>query len=109
MKMRLWDAAVVWIQSMTLVAVAMADWKPKVVSVPLAAVAAQHHQTVQLQLFVGVLHGLDLVQTVAVRLPDQLEGGAGGTKNGAAHGEQAREVPGGHAAVFLIDHALVAL
>ena len=34
MNTRLWEAAVVWMQSMTSVARPMADWKPKVVSVP---------------------------------------------------------------------------
>ncbi len=34
MKMRPWEAAVVWIMSMQSVAMSTADWKPKVMSVP---------------------------------------------------------------------------
>ena len=92
MNTRPWEVAVVWMQSMTLVAISTALWKPKVMSVPhrslsmvlgrvttlqpfvaqevggfVGAVAAQDHQAVQLQLVVRLFHGRHLVDAVFLR------------------------------------------
>ena len=43
-----------------------------------SAVAAQNHQAVQLQLFIGGLHGFHLIHAVFIHHPHQLERLAGG-------------------------------
>ena len=75
----------------------------------LRAVAAEDDQTVQTQLVVVLLHGLDLVQTLFVRHAHHLEGLAGGAQYGAALGEDAGKVARGQHAVVAIDQALVAV
>ena len=53
----------------------------------LAAVSAQHHKTAELQLFVGVLHSLHLIQSILIRSTHELERLARSAENGTALGE----------------------
>ena len=73
------------------------------------AVAAEHEEAVELELGVGVLHGLDLVDSVGLGRVEELEGGAARAEDGAAHREQAGEVAVVHQAEALVDEALVAV
>ena len=53
----------------------------------LAAVPAQHDKAAELQLFVGVLHGLHLIQSILIRSAHELERLARSSENGTALGE----------------------
>ncbi len=73
------------------------------------AVAAQTDQTVQLGLFIGLLHRFDLVDLVLADDAHLGEGGAAGTQNGAAQGQDAGEVALLHLAVVAFDQAGIAI
>ena len=51
---------------------------PKQIGSLLGSVAAQNHQTVKIQLVVGLLHSLHLIQAVLIRHTHQLKGLTGG-------------------------------
>ncbi len=75
----------------------------------MGAVAAKDDQAVQLELVVGLLHGGNLVHAVGAGDLDGLEGGAAGTQEGAALGEDAGEVRVGEQPEAAVDQALVAV
>ena len=53
----------------------------------LAAVSAQHYKTAELQLFIGVLHGFHLIQSILIRSAHKLERLARSAEDGTALGE----------------------
>ena len=75
----------------------------------MGAVAAKDDQAVQLELVVGLLHGGNLVHAVGAGDLDGLEGGAAGTQEGTALGEDAGKVRVRQQAETAIDQALVAV
>ena len=74
----------------------------------LCSVAAEDHKTVQAQLMVVLLHGLDLVKTVLIRNSHQFERLAGGADNSAALCQDTRKITGGQQTVIAVDQAFVA-
>ena len=75
----------------------------------LGAVAAQDHEAVQAKLVIILLHRLDLVKPVRIRLAHELERLAGGPDDRAAAGQDAREVVGGEQPVMAVNETLVTL
>ena len=75
----------------------------------MGAVSAQAEQAVQLHLLIVLLHGGDLVYLVLPHHPHELEGGAPGAQDGAAHGEDAGELPGLHDPPVPVDQAVIAV
>ena len=73
------------------------------------SVAAAHDQAVQLQLVVGLLHGLDFVDAVLIGLTDGLERNTARSQDCAAPCEDALEVLSCEDAEFSVDQALVAV
>ena len=82
---------------------------PQQVGGLVGTVAAQYHQTVQIQGLVVLLHGRHLVQTVGIGDAHLLEGLPGGAQDGAALGQDAGEIPGGELMVVAVNEPLVAL
>ena len=58
---------------------------------------------------VGLLHGLDLVQTVLIGIADGLERAAAGSQHRAAPGQDSLEVPAVQDPEMAVDQALVAV
>ena len=73
------------------------------------AVAAAHNQAVKLQLMIGLLHCLDLVQSVLIGIADGLEGAPAGTEHCAAAGQDALEISAVQKPELAVDQALVAI
>ena len=73
----------------------------------MCAVASQDHQAVQVQLVVGMLHGLYLVQSVFVRHPHQLEGLPGCPKDRSAQCQDSGKVPGSQHLEIGIDQSFI--
>ena len=75
----------------------------------MGAVAAQAEQAVQLGGAVVFLHRGDLVHLVVLDHAHLFKGGALGAQDGAAHGQDAGELVGGHLTVVAVDQAVVAV
>ena len=75
----------------------------------MGAVAPQAQEAVQLHLGVVLLHGLHLVDVVLAHHPHELEGGALGAQDGAAHRQDAGELAGLHHPPVPVDQAGVAV
>ena len=73
------------------------------------AVSAAHDQAVQLQLVIGLFHGLYLVDAVLVRNADGLEGAAACAQDRAASGQYTLEISSGQDPEFPVDQALIAI
>ena len=73
------------------------------------AVAAEHHKAVELQFVVVLLHRLDLVESVLIRLINGLIGYPARAKDGTAPCQDAGEVPLGQHPELAVDQALVAI
>ncbi len=71
------------------------------------AVAAQGDQAVQLQILVGFLHRGDLVHVVALDFLHVAVGGAAGSENGPAQGQDAGELAAAHQGEIPLDQAAV--
>ena len=74
----------------------------------MSAVAAQNHQAVQLQLFIGGLHGFHLIHAVFIHHPHQLERLAGCAEYGAAEVEYIFDVGRGKTAVIFVHKPRIA-
>ena len=75
----------------------------------MGAVAAKAEQAVQLGSAVVFLHRGDLVYLVVLDHAHLFKGGALGAQDGAAHGQDAGELVGGHLAVVAVDQAVIAV
>ena len=75
----------------------------------LAAIAAQDKQAVQAELVIVLLHGLDLVQAVFVRIADLLERRPGGAQHRSALRQDPGEIFAGQEAIIAVDHAMVSV
>ena len=73
------------------------------------AVAAQRHETVELHVFVILLHSRDLVDVVLLDDAHIAVGLAAGTENRAAQREQSREIVRLHHLIGAVDQTLVAV
>ena len=82
---------------------------PKQVCRLLCSVTAQDDQTVQIQLVVSLLHGLDLVQSVLIRNTHQLKRLAAGTQNRSTLCQDTGEIGRCKQPVIAIDQALISV
>ena len=73
----------------------------------LGSVAAQNDQAVQIQLLIGLLHGLHLVQAVLVRRPHILKRLSGASQDRPSLGQDTCKISAGHVPVFIIDQSLI--
>ena len=73
------------------------------------AVAAQGEQAVQLQVLIILLHGGDLVHLVVPHHTHQLEGGALGAEDGAAHRQNTGKFVWLHHPRIAVDQAVIAV
>ena len=73
------------------------------------AVAAAHDQAVKLQLMIGLLHGLDLVQSVLIGIADGLEGAPAGAEHCTAAGQDALEISAVQKPELAVDQTFVAV
>ena len=75
----------------------------------LSTVSAENDQAVQTKLIIILFHGFDLIQTVFIRCPHQLEGLAGAADDGAALCQDSGKITRTHETVIAVDQTLVAV
>ena len=74
-----------------------------------SSVTAQNNHAVQFQLIVILLHRLDLIKPVFIRLTHQLKRGSGAAENGAALRQNTRKIVPCQNSEIPINHTLIAI